>query len=66
MNKIEIAAIEAMASLLGNKFTLQAQDITNHRLGYLVHFHLSNDDQYFVKVYDDNSKPIIFKALSVS
>lgn len=62
--EIEIKAIEAMTKVVENRFTLQVESIVQHNLGYLAYFYLSNRDEYFVKVYEDQSPSVVFKMLS--
>jgi hypothetical protein len=64
MTTIEIKAIKAMAEIFGNKYTLQPTDIVIHGSGYLMSFKLSSGEEFFVKVYDDNSKPKVFRLIN--
>lgn len=61
--KLEQDAIRAMAKIHGNKFTLQCGQFMIHGAGYLTSFKLSDGSEWFVKVYDDNSEPKIYKLI---
>ncbi len=61
---LELKAIEAMTEIFGNKYSLPAPErFMVHEAGYLTSFKLSNGEEYLVKVYDDRSKPKVFKLL---